>query len=58
MDKCGRSYEKQDIAIATFLILLWKDTYRAKDNASERAQPPGGFVDMGSVPERDNTSEK
>jgi len=51
MGAIGRSYEQQDIAIATFLILLWKDTYKSEDNAGERAQPPGGFVDMGSVPE-------
>ena len=51
MDEFGRSYEHQDIAIATFLILLWKDTYKSKDIASKRSQPPGGFIDMGLVPE-------
>ncbi|KAG8829714.1 tRNA(Ser) Um(44) 2'-O-methyltransferase [Serendipita sp. 400] len=39
----------EDIAIATFLILLWKDIYEARESNEERrcGQPPGGFIDMG-----------
>ncbi|KAG8832768.1 tRNA(Ser) Um(44) 2'-O-methyltransferase [Serendipita sp. 399] len=39
----------EDIGIATFLILLWEDTYSpaANNGAPVRGGPPGGFVDMG-----------
>ena len=50
----------QDVGIATFLILLWKDTYKDEDGGDEHGpqdsasepwkrwpRPPGGFVDMG-----------
>lgn len=52
----------QDIGIATFLMLLWKNTYTPEDvpksqsqNSSEERpwdvwpRPPGGFVDIGCV---------
>lgn len=32
----------QDVAILTFLILLWKDLYYGSEG-----RPPGGFVDVG-----------
>ncbi|KAL7425199.1 tRNA(Ser) Um(44) 2'-O-methyltransferase [Cryptotrichosporon argae] len=46
----------QDVAIAAFLMLLWKDMYPAREAASgsggveewERwGRPPGGFIDLG-----------
>lgn len=50
----------EDVGIATFLILLWKDTYKDEDGGDEHGpqdsasepwkrwpRPPGGFVDMG-----------
>lgn len=50
----------QDVAIATFLMLLWKDMYpaieRSDDVGDEEVRewdtwgrPPGGFVDLGCV---------
>jgi tRNASer (uridine44-2'-O)-methyltransferase len=48
---------QQDIGIATFLMLLWKDTYKTSSPILESGQsdefwktwprPPGGFVDFG-----------
>jgi tRNASer (uridine44-2'-O)-methyltransferase len=38
----------EDIGIATFLMLLWKDTYDSEDS-EVWGRPPGGFIDMGSA---------
>lgn len=42
---------RQDIGIATFLMLLWRDMYPAFHSDKEElwGRPPGGFVDMGLV---------
>jgi hypothetical protein len=51
---------QQDVAIAAFLMLLWKDMYPAREaplSLKERVEeewdtwgrPPGGFVDLGCV---------
>ncbi|KIJ35285.1 hypothetical protein M422DRAFT_212723 [Sphaerobolus stellatus SS14] len=49
----------EDVGIATFLMLLWKNTYHHNSSSKERssnsedrpwdnwAHPPGGFVDVG-----------
>ncbi|THH05531.1 hypothetical protein EW146_g9878 [Bondarzewia mesenterica] len=50
----------EDVGIATFLMLLWKNTYRSPTSASDKEKedpcdepwkhwprPPGGFVDLG-----------
>ncbi|ETW76216.1 hypothetical protein HETIRDRAFT_239074, partial [Heterobasidion irregulare TC 32-1] len=50
----------EDVGIATFLMLLWKDTYKDEHGGDEHGpqdlvsepwkrwpRPPGGFVDMG-----------
>uniref|UniRef100_A0A8H7XSI0 tRNA (uracil-O(2)-)-methyltransferase n=1 Tax=Psilocybe cubensis TaxID=181762 RepID=A0A8H7XSI0_PSICU len=36
----------EDIGIATYLMLLWKDTFSEKSSESW-PQPPGGFLDFG-----------
>ena len=53
------SWGEQDVAIAAFLMLLWKDMYPARDpspvkDVEERewdcwGRPPGGFIDLGCV---------
>lgn len=50
---------EQDVAIAAFLMLLWRDMYPARgstarlEEAAEQwdtwGRPPGGFVDLGCV---------
>lgn len=55
---CAVSVYK-DIAIATYLILLWRDTYKTPDGSLDQSldtepwkrwpQPPGGFLDFGCV---------
>ncbi|KIM34369.1 hypothetical protein M408DRAFT_325784 [Serendipita vermifera MAFF 305830] len=39
----------EDIGIATFLMLLWRDTYPPviENNQEKWGRPPGGFVDAG-----------
>lgn len=49
----------QDIGIATFLMLLWKDTFGSSTSSGESVdsdppwqnwpRPPGGFLDLGWV---------
>lgn len=48
----------QDVAIATFLMLLWKDMYPARQAPDGKEEveewdtwgrPTGGFVDLGCV---------
>jgi hypothetical protein len=43
------NYSNQDIGIATFLMLLWRDTYPAivEGGQTKWGRPPGGFVDAG-----------
>jgi tRNASer (uridine44-2'-O)-methyltransferase len=51
------AWGQQDIAIAAFLMLLWRDMYPARaDEGNETGmewdkwgRPPGGFVDLGCV---------
>jgi len=53
------SWGSQDIAIATFLMLLWKDMYPPRQVPAESdeeakdwdtwGRPPAGFVDLGCV---------
>jgi tRNASer (uridine44-2'-O)-methyltransferase len=48
---------QQDVAIAAYLMLLWKDMYPARsgmDGAEARewdawGRPQGGFIDLGCV---------
>jgi tRNASer (uridine44-2'-O)-methyltransferase len=47
------AWGSQDIAIAAFLMLLWKDMYPAREGSETGMEwdrwgrPPGGFVDLG-----------
>lgn len=64
------SLSTQDIGIATFLMLLWKDTFGSSTSTEESFQPvesdppwqhwprpPGGFLDLGYVhAHKDSTS--
>jgi len=52
------SWGSQDIAIATFLMLLWRDMYPAREPPKDEEEPnewdkwgrpPAGFVDLGCV---------
>lgn len=47
--KCIYTKPPQDIGIATFLMLLWRDTYPpvVENNQEKWGRPPGGFVDAG-----------
>ncbi|KLT40961.1 DUF1613-domain-containing protein [Cutaneotrichosporon oleaginosum] len=47
------AWGQQDIAIAAFLMLLWRDMYPAREGSEtgmewdKWGRPPGGFVDLG-----------
>jgi tRNASer (uridine44-2'-O)-methyltransferase len=48
------NWGSQDVAIAAFLMLLWKDMYPPRhDNGGEEwdtwGRPPNGFIDLGCV---------
>ncbi len=51
------AWGQQDIAIAAFLMLLWRDMYPARAGEGSETgmewdkwgRPPGGFVDLGCV---------
>ncbi|EDR06868.1 uncharacterized protein LACBIDRAFT_250989, partial [Laccaria bicolor S238N-H82] len=37
----------EDIGIATYLMLLWKDTFSTSGSTVSWPRPPGGFLDLG-----------